>query len=442
MNRQDILDTVSERAGEFIRLRPIAAMRDGIILTTPFTIVGSIFLLLANLPIPGYSEFMTGIFGDTLFRSLNSVANATFSILALIVLGGITHIFVSREGCDSNVATLLALSTFVILIPPDFTTPNGEHLNSVMTKEWIGSNGMITAIIVALSTGYVFCYCMKNGWIIKLPSSVPRNVSRAFDGIVPAAIMFTAAAIISGLCHAFGETTFPALIFKMIQIPLQGISDSIFGASIITILQSVLFWFGIHGPNLTNGVVSPLLLANSMDNQALIDAGISLIGNPDAKIFTNQMNNEFTKAGGCGATMGLIIASLLIAKSKQIKTITKVAILPGLFNINEPLIFGIPIMFNPYLIAPYILAPLANLFIAWAAVATGFMAPMGALLIPWTTPTILSGFLLGGWQGVVVQLLGLIASTLIYLPFLRMQDRECLEEEMEEGEDLEDETLV
>ena len=442
MLRQEILDDISERAGEFIRLRPVAAMRDGIILTSPFTIVGAVFLLLANLPIPGYKEFMTSIFGDTLFVTLNSVANATFSILALIILGGITHIFVSREGCDSNVATLLALSTFIILIPPDFTTPNGEHFGHVMTKEWLGSNGMITAIIVALFTGYVFCHCMKNGWIIKLPSSVPRNVTRAFDGIVPAAILFTTAAIISGLCRSFGETTFPALIFKLIQIPLQGISDSIFGASIITILQSVLFWFGIHGPNLTNGVVSPLLLANSMDNQALIDAGISLLGNPDAKIFTNQVNNEFTKAGGCGSTMGLIIASLLVAKSKQIKTITKVAILPGIFNINEPLIFGIPIMFNPYLLAPYILAPLANLFITWVAIATGFMAPMGALLIPWTTPTILSGFLLGGWQGVVVQFLGLVASTLIYLPFLRMQDRECLEEEMEEGDDLEDETLV
>ena len=432
--RQEILDDISERAGEFIRLRPVAAMRDGIILTSPFTIVGALFLLLANLPIPGYADFVTGIFGDTLFRSLNSVANATFSILSLIILGGITHIFVSREGCDSNVATLLALSTFVILIPPDFTTPSGEHFGSVMTKEWLGSNGMVTAILVALFTSYVFCYCMKHRWIISLPSSVPRNVTRAFDGIVPAAILFTTAAIISGLCNA--------LIFKMIQIPLQGISDSIFGASIITIAQSVLFWFGIHGPNLTNGVVSPLLLANSMDNQALIDAGISLLGNPDAKIFTNQVNNEFTKAGGCGATMGLIIASLLTAKSKQIKTITKVAILPGIFNINEPLIFGIPIMFNPYLLAPYILAPLANLFITWAAISSGFMEPMGALLIPWTTPTILSGFLLGGSHGAIVQVLGLVASTLIYLPFLKMQDNECLEEEMEEGDDLEDETLI
>ncbi len=440
--RQDILDVVSERAGAFIRLRAVAALRDGFIMTTPFTIVGSLFLLLANLPIPGYADFVTGVFGDTFLRSLNSVANATFSILGLIVLIGITSIYVSREGCDAHMAVLLALSTFIILIPPDFNTPKGEHLTNIMTKEWVGTNGMVTAILVAFFTSYIFCYCIRKRWVISLPSSVPRNIVRAFDGIIPATILFTTAAIVSGLCHAFGATTFPALIFKMIQIPLQGISDSIGGATVIAILQSVLFWFGIHGPNLTNGVVSPLLLANAMDNQALIDAGVSLIGNPDAKTFTIQINTIFIKAGGCGATMGLLIASFITAKSRQIKTITRIATIPGIFNINEPLTFGIPIMFNPYLLAPYILAPLSNLFITWAAISTGFMSPLGALMVPWTTPQILSGFLLDGWHGSVVQILNITASTLIYLPFLRIQDRECLEEEMEEGEEFEDETLV
>ena len=442
MDKQEILDLVSERAGIFIRMRSVAALRDGFIMTTPFIIVGSVFLLLANLPIPGYAEFVTGIFGDSWLLSLNAVASATFGILAFIVLIAITHIFVSREGCDANMASLLALATFLILNPQDFTTEGGEVLHNLIMKDWTGSNGIMTAIIVAFFTSYVFCYCMKNRIVISLPSSIPRNILRSFDGMIPAAILFTTAAIISGLCHSFGATTFPELIFRIIQHPLQGISDSIFGASIIVALQSCLFWFGIHGPNLTNGVFAPLVLANALDNQALIDAGISLLGNPDAKTFTAQINDVFTKVGGCGSTLGLIIASLIVAKSKQIKSITKVAIIPGIFNINEPLIFGIPIMFNPYLLAPFVLAPLASLFITWFAISQGFMSPLGAIQAPWTTPTILSGFILDGWRGATVQFVNLVVSTIIYLPFLRMQDRECLEEEMEEDEDFKDDSLV
>lgn len=442
MTRQDFLEKFAEGTGNFIRLKSVAALRDGFVMTLPFTVVGSIFLLLANIPVPGYAEFVTGIFGDTFLRSLNSVSTATFSIISLIVLISITYHFVLREGCDTNMACLLALTTFLILNPPNFTTKSGEILNNVITKEWVGANGLITAIFVAFFAGNIFCYCIKKRWVISLPSSVPRSILRAFDGVIPATILFTSAAIISGICHAYGSTTFPELIFKLIQIPLQGLSDSIFGASAIVALQSFFFWLGVHGPNLLSGIVTPLVFANSMDNQALIDAGVSLVGNPDVKIFTQQVNQVFIRSGGCGATMGLIIASLLTAKSRQIKSVTRVAIIPGIFNINEPLIFGIPIMFNPYLIAPYILAPLSSLFITWFAISSGFMSPMGALMLPWTTPPILYGFFIDGWHGAIVQIANIIAATIIYLPFLKMQDNECLEEESEEDEDFEDNSLV
>ena len=441
MKRQEFLDKFSEATGNFIRLKAVSSLRDGFIMTLPFTVVGSIFLLLANIPVEGYADFVTEIFGQSFLRSLNSVSNATFSLLALVIVISITYHYVLREGCDTNLSCLLALVTFFILIPPDFTTESGEVIGNIITKEWVGTNGLITAIFVAFFTGYVFCTCIKKRWVIPLPSSIPRTIIRSFDGVIPATILFTTAAIISGLCRAYGATTFPALIFTLIQIPLQGLSDTIFGATAITILQSFFFWLGVHGPNLLSGIVSPLTFANSMSNQALIDSGVNLQNNPDIKIFTVQME-VFVRAGGCGATFGLLIASLLGAKSRQIKSITKVAIIPGIFNINEPLIFGIPIMFNPYLIAPYILAPLSSLFITWAAVANGFLEPMGALMLPWTTPPILYGFLVNGWHGAIIQLLNIIAATIIYFPFLKMQDRECLEEEMEEDEIYEDKTLI
>ena len=161
-------------------------------------------------------------------------------------------------------------------------------------------------------------------------------------------ILFTIGAVVYGLCHFIGATTLPELIFKVIQAPLQGLSDTLIGGIFIAGLQSVLFWAGIHGPNVIGGVVGPLLIANSLDNQHLLDAGLQLVNNPQAKIITCQVD-MFIKAGGCGLTFGFLIASWLSAKSEQMKSITKISTVPGIFNINEPIIFGLPIVFNPYL---------------------------------------------------------------------------------------------
>ena len=300
MNKQKLFDRFIEIMGNFAQIRAVAALRDGFIMTTPFTICGSIFLLIANLPIPGYSDFMASIFGSDWTASLNAVAGGTFNVLALIVVLAITYKFVANEGCDAIMAAILALSTFLILMPPTLTTANGEIVGDIIPKTWAGANGVITAIIVAFFVSHVFCYCEKNHIGIKMPGAVPQGVARAFTALVPGMIFFTAAAVCYGICYYVGATTVPELIFKVIQTPLQGLSDTLAGGSIIVGLQGILFWAGIHGPNVVGGVVGPLLIANSLDNQHLIDMGMSLINNPQAKIITCQINDVFVKSGGCG----------------------------------------------------------------------------------------------------------------------------------------------
>ena len=280
-------------------------------------------------------------------------------------------------------------------------------------------------------TSWVCCYCEKNHLGIKMPEAVPGGVVRAFEALTPGMILFTTAAVIYGITHFAFNTTFPELIFKLIQVPLQGLSDTILGGTIIASLQSILFWAGIHGPNVVGGVVSPLLIANSLDNQHLLDMGMSLVNNPQAKIFTCQINDVFVKSGGCGLTLGLLIAGLFTAKSDQLKSLMKMAFVPGLFNINEPIIFGLPIVFNPYLLVPFVLVPLFAMFITWFAISTGFMAPFSAVQVPWTTPPVIAGFLLDGWQGAVIQIVNLAMATVIYFPFLKAQDRAFLKEEQE-----------
>ena len=327
-------------------------------------------------------------------------------------------------------AAILALSTFLILMPPTILTKGGETVSDIIPKAWAGSNGVITAItaiFVSFFVAYIFCYCEKNHIGIKMPDAVPQGVAKAFTALVPGMIFFTSASVLYGLCHYIGATTLPELIFKVIQTPLQGLSDSLAGGTIIVGLQSILFWAGIHGPNVVGGVVSPLLIANSLDNQHLLDMGMSLVNNPQAK---TQINDVFVKSGGCGLTLGLLISGIFTAKSDQLKSLMKMAFVPGLFNINEPLIFGLPIVFNPYLFVPFIIVPLIAMFITYGAIASGFMAPLSAVQVPWTTPPIIAGFLLDGWQGAVIQLINLVIATVIYFPFLKAQDRAFLKEEM------------
>lgn len=432
MNKQELFDKFIEFMGNFAQLRAVVALRDGFIMTTPFTIGGSLFLLIANLPVPGYAEFMASIFGNDWTAPLNAVAGATFSVLALIVVMSITNRYVTAEGCDASMATLLALATFFIIMPAEIMTESHEVVGGIIPKAWAGSNGVITAIIVAFFVSYVFCYCEKNHLTIKMPDSVPSGVARAFEALIPGVILFTVGSVVFGLCHYIGATTLPELLFKVIQTPLQSLSDTIGGGIVIVGLQSVLFWAGVHGPNVVGGVVSPLLLANSLDNQAILDAGGQLLNNPAAHIITAQINDVFVKSGGCGLTLGLIIASWIVARSQQMSSLTRMSTVPGLFNINEPIIFGLPIVFNPYLLVPFIVVPVLALLITYFAIAIGFMAPLSAVQVPWTTPPVIAGFLLSGWQGAVVQIINLAMATLIYLPFVKAQDKSLLAEEQEE----------
>ena len=265
-----------------------------------------------------------------------------------------------------------------------------------------------------------------------MPESVPGGVVRAFEALTPGFLVFLLASIVWGICHFAGNTSAPELVFTVIQVPLQSLTDTLAGGIIIEGLHSLLFWAGIHGPNVVNGVVTPMLLANALDNQALLDAGQTLIGNPNAKLITAQVD-MFAKAGGCGMTMGLVIAAYLTAKSEQLRSLNKMATVPSLFNINEPIIFGLPIVFNGYMLIPFILVPIIAVTITYFAMVIGFMSPMGAVQVPWTAPPIIAGLLLAGWQGAVVQIITLAISVLVYLPFTRRMDKEMPKEEAEQA---------
>lgn len=294
-----------------------------------------------------------------------------------------------------------------------------------------GRHGIISAIIMGLIGSWVYTTCIKKNLRIKMPDAVPEGVSNAFSAMIPGFFIMCYSAIIYQVCQVFGGVSLTELIFKIIQTPMQGLTDNWAGAIIIVLLMSLLFWCGLHGPNIVSGIIYPVLTANSLVNQNLMDQGIKATQANGGHYLVPQLIDCFCKFGGVGLTLGFIVAALLVAKSAQVRELSKLSLVPGIFNVNEPMIFGLPIVYNPIMLIPFICAPLVAVILTYGAMVIGFLPAFGAMQVPWTTPPIISGFLLGGWQGVVIQVLIFAASIAIWFPFVKMQDKICLKQEQD-----------
>lgn len=416
---------------KFAETKSITAVKDGFILTIPVTLIGSIFLLIEWVPVEGYAAYMASVFGPNWALPLQQVSGASFGILALLTVLGVSYKYTANEKEDGITCALLALVSFLIVTKGSVITKAGDIINGVIPKDMVGGNGIITALIMALVVAKIFCYFAKSDMGIKMPPGVPDGVVKAFAALLPGCVIFTVAMITYMICNLWAGKTLNELIFSTLQIPLQNFSDTLTGALFLSFLMCLLFWAGVHGPNVVGGVMAPIWLANALANQKLLESGTALVAGENAKIITGQFMDVFIKLGGCGITIGLIIAMLIAAKSAQLKQISKLSLIPGLFNINEPIIFGLPIVFNPYFIIPFIAVPLMGVLVTYFSIFFGFMAPFNAVQIPWTTPPIISGFLLGGWRGIVVQLVIIGASVVMYLPFMKRQDAIFVQEEKE-----------
>lgn len=414
---------------KFSNAKATVALKDGFVLTMPLTLIGSIFLLIANLPIKNWNEIMANLFGADWMVPLNQVTGATFDILALIAVFGIAYSYVKTSNIEAVPAGIIGIISFLILSNSFVESPSGEVVGGVIPKAWTGGQGMITSILVGLAVGAIYTWFIKKNIRIKMPESVPSGVSNAFSALVPGFVIMLLSMFIFLICDKIQGVSMTEIIYKVLQIPMQNLSDTLPGIIIIMALISIFWWFGLHGPNIVMGIMAPILTSNALANQAVIDAGNTLAVGGNAKIVTVQLVDIYAKFGGAGITLGLIAAALLVAKSQQVNQLSKMSLVPGIFNINEPIIFGLPIIFNPLMIVPFVLVPVIAVLMTYFSIILGFIHPFTAVQVPWTTPPIISGFLLSGWQGAVVQLAILGMATMVYFPFVKMLDKVALEQE-------------
>ncbi|WP_321433701.1 PTS sugar transporter subunit IIC [Trichococcus flocculiformis] len=416
---------------KFVNMRGIIALKDGMLSILPLTVVGSLFLILGQIPFEGVNNAIANIFGPDWTEPFMQVHAGTFAIMGLISCFSIAYSYAKNSGVEPLPAGVLSLSSFFITLRSSYVPESGEPIGDALSKVWFGGQGIIGAIIIGLTVGAIYTEFIQKKIVIKMPEQVPQAIAKQFEAMTPAFAIFLLSMIVYIISKAITDGgTFIEMIYDVIQVPLQGLTGSLPGAIGIAFFISFLWWFGVHGQSVVNGIVTALLLSNLDANKALSAAGNLSLEN-GAHIVTQQFLDSFLLISGSGITFGLVIAMLFGAKSQQYKALGKVAVFPALFNVNEPVIFGFPIVMNPVMFIPFLLVPVLSAVLVYGSIAVGFMTPFAGVTLPWSTPAIISGLMVAGWQGAVLQIVILSLSAIIYYPFFRIQDKIAYNNELE-----------
>ncbi|MEI4613640.1 PTS cellobiose transporter subunit IIC [Bacillus cereus] len=418
-------------AGKVAEQRHLQAIRDGIILTMPFLIIGSFFLIISALPIPGYNEFMAGLFGENWQRALGYPVSATFNIMALIAVFGIAYRLGEYYKVDALASGALSLVTFLLATPFQVayiipSTKESVLVEGAIPAALMGSQGLFVAMIIALISTELYRFIVQKKIIIKMPETVPPAVTRSFAALVPGFIVVTVIWILRLIIENTSFGSIHNIVGQILQEPLSVLGASLWGAIIAVILVHVLWSCGIHGATIVGGVMSPVWLSLMDQNRVAFQAGQDV-----PNTITAQFFDLWIYMGGSGATLALVVGMLLFARSQQLKSLGRLSIAPGIFNINEMVTFGMPIVMNPLLLIPFILVPVVLTIVSYIAMEWGWVARPSGAAVPWTTPILFSGYLGSGGKisGVILQLVNFALAFFIYLPFLKIWDKQKLAEE-------------
>lgn len=421
-------------AGKISQQRHLVALRDSFMLTMPLVIIGSIFLLIANFPIPGYADFMQGIFGESWAKYLSMPFDITISIMALYNCFALAYSLAKQYKIPSGLVGVLSVSVFLLMTPFEIAfTPEGSTTSFIVSgipTNWMGAQGMFVAIICAFAVTELYRILSKKKILtIKMPESVPPSVYQSFAALIPSFIIITIFWVIR---IVFSMTSYGSLnqfIYTILQVPLSNIGTTLPALMTIVILQQIFWFFGLHGALIVSSVVNVVFTPLSLENLNAFQAGKEL-----PNMFNQQTLDLFMNGlGGSGTLITIILAMLIVARSKRLKNISQLSLVPDIFNIGEPILFGTPLVMNPMMIVPLIVTPAVIMFSTWAFTVIGFLPPPSGVMLPWTTPAIISGFLVSGWQGAAVQAFNIVLGILINIPFIKMLDKQYLEEEVKES---------
>jgi len=408
-------------AGKIGGQRHVLAVRDGFISAMPFMIVGSFLMILA---FPPFSRDTTFAFGQMWLEFATNHKEAimlpfrmTMGIMTIYVAVGIGYNLAQGYKLSPLMGGLLSLCSFLIVAAP-FTNGN-------IPAMYMGGTGIFTALLTSIYSIELMRLLKAKNFTIRLPEQVPEKIAQSFELLVPVLIMIATLYPLSLLLQHVSGMLLPELIMAVFK-PLVTASDSL-TAVLICVLLSHLLWFcGIHGAAIVTNLLQPFWLANIAANQLALEMGQAL---PNS--FVDPFWRFYIVIGGCGSTLALVMMYIR-SRSSHLRSIGKLSIVPSFFNINEPVIFGSPIIMNPVMLIPFVGAPLINATVAWFALASGFVdKPIS--IVPWTTPALLGAPWAAGWAvgPIILVLTNFAISCLIWLPFFKAYEKQLLAQETE-----------
>lgn len=407
--KNNFTDGLLKGAAKFQGFKPVRALTGGMMGVMAIMLISSIATLIGAINVFGIQEFLvaSGIKGMT-----DQIVEMTNGVVAIYVAFMVAYKMGEVYSSDALNCGIMGLMAFLILTP---LTEEGA-----ISLDMVGSGGVFVAMFSALIAARIYIFFIEKKVVIRMPDSVPPVVSKAFSAIVPGA----AIAAVFGIIYAIVKTTsygsLADLVYGIIQKPLLAMGSNIFTCMFIVAFIEFLWFFGMHGVM----VVMPLLMMIFYEPQ-LANLAAYNAGDPLPYLFTMG----FILGNRGARSFAVVLHCLITCKSDQLKGVGKVGFIPALFGISEPVKFGIPQIMNIRMFIPLIVTPAVSILSAYLLTIIGFLPYQNGVSLPTGFPIVLGGLMTNGWQGIVAQLVQLVLCYIIYIPFMKSQDKDCLAQE-------------
>lgn len=413
----------------------LVAIRDAFIGIMPITMAGSVATLLnvffRDLPgQAGWTGFVSAM--APLIAINGNVWWGSLAILALVFSFSLGYQLAKAYNVTPLAGGLISLSSFIAVTPQTATiaVEGAEAVSGwgFLPASYLNATGLFTAMIIGFISTIIYAKMMNKNIIIKLPEDVPPAVSKAFAAIIPGVVAIYICAILAYIATAVTGMGIGDLILKYIQIPFLGLSQGIFSVIIVTTCVSVFWFFGLHGTNVLAPVLDGIYLSALTENTTFFNTFQTVKDMP--YLWTRGSFDAFAWMGGAGCTMGLVIAILVFSKRQETRSIAKLGTAMAVFNINEPMVFGLPIVLNPLYIIPWIFVPTILVTIAYLATMIGLVPPV-FIVVPWVMPPILYAFMATGGSiaAALLALFNLALGTFLWSIFVVVANKVELKEE-------------
>lgn len=414
---------ITPMAGAIGQQKYVTSIRDGFITALPFMIVGSFLLVFI---FPPFSPDTTWGFARAWLQfsldhrdALMLPFNFSMGVMTLFIAVGIAASLAKHHHLDSLTAGMLSLMSFLLVAAP---LKDGQ-----ISTAYFSGQGIFTAILVAIYSTELYAFLKRHNITIRLPPEVPAGVARSFEILIPVLAIILTLHPLNLFIEAQLGMIIPEAIMSLVK-PLVAASDTL-PAILLSVLVCQVLWFaGIHGALIVTGIMNPFWMANLSANQAALAAGTVL-----PHVYLQGFWDHYLLIGGVGSTLPLAFL-LLRSRATHLRTIGKMGIVPSFFNINEPILFGAPIIMNPMMFIPFVCVPMVNAVLAYGATRLGWLSQVVSLT-PWTTPAPIGASWAANWtlSPVVMCLICMVMSAVIYLPFLRAYERSLMKTEVEKA---------